>query len=156
MSGPELITLGCRLNIAESEAMRGLAGDADDLIIVNSCAVTAEAVRETRKAIRRAHRARPDARILVTGCAAQIEPETFAAMPEVTRVLGNADKLSASAFYFSSDAHTTAEARVSDIFAVRQSAPHLAAAFALRAVDFDLRLNPQHVPACRLPFCTYC
>ncbi|ARS25995.1 tRNA (N(6)-L-threonylcarbamoyladenosine(37)-C(2))-methylthiotransferase MtaB [Sphingomonas sp. KC8] len=163
MSGPELITLGCRLNIAESEAMRSLAGDADDLVIVNSCAVTAEAVRETRKAIRRAHRARPDARIVVTGCAAQIEPETFAAMPEVTRVIGNADKLNASAFYFPSPPSSqrkvgsqemesarqpheipafagmtdeTAEVRVSDIFAVRQTAPHLAAAFAEHARAF--------------------
>jgi len=102
LSGPEIITLGCRLNIAESEAMRALAGDADDLVIVNSCAVTAEAVRQAKKAIRRAHRARPDARILVTGCAAQIEPETFAAMPEVARVVGNVEKLNASNFHFSS------------------------------------------------------
>ena len=80
MSGPEVITLGCRLNLAESEAMRQLAGGADDLVIVNSCAVTNEAVRQTRQAIRRAKRARPEARVIVTGCAAQVEPETFAAM----------------------------------------------------------------------------
>jgi threonylcarbamoyladenosine tRNA methylthiotransferase MtaB len=78
----EVITLGCRLNMAESEAMRALAADADDLVIVNSCAVTNEAVRQTRQAIRRAKRARPDARVVVTGCAAQVEPDTFAAMPE--------------------------------------------------------------------------
>ena len=89
MRGPDVITLGCRLNAAESEAMRSLAGDQDDLIIVNSCAVTNEAVRQTRQAIRKAKKARPDARIFVTGCAAQVEPETFAAMPEVARVLGN-------------------------------------------------------------------
>ncbi len=92
VSGPQLITLGCRLNAAESEAMRSLAGAEDDLIIVNSCAVTNEAVRQTRQAIRRAKRARPEARVVVTGCAAQIEPETFAAMPEVARVVGNAEK----------------------------------------------------------------
>jgi len=89
----EIVTLGCRLNFAESEAMRALAGGADDLVIVNSCAVTNEAVRQTRQAIRRAKKARPGARIFVTGCAAQIEPETFAAMPEVSRVLGNREKM---------------------------------------------------------------
>ena len=92
VSGPEVITLGCRLNMAESEAMRALAGGEDDLIIVNSCAVTNEAVRQTRQAIRRAKRARPEARVIVTGCAAQVEPERFAAMPEVARVLGNREK----------------------------------------------------------------
>ena len=98
MSGPELITLGCRLNIAESEAMRALAADQDDLVIVNSCAVTEEAMRQARKAIRRARRARPDARILVTGCGAQIDPDMFAAMPEVDRVIGNREKLEAKFF----------------------------------------------------------
>jgi threonylcarbamoyladenosine tRNA methylthiotransferase MtaB len=82
----ETITLGCRLNFAESEAMRRDADQNDDLIIVNSCAVTAEAVRQTRQAIRRARRERPSARIMVTGCAAQLQPEAFAAMPEVDRV----------------------------------------------------------------------
>ncbi len=126
-----MITLGCRLNAAESAAMRALAGDQGDLVIVNSCAVTNEAVRQTRQAIRRAKRARPDARVLVTGCAAQVEPETFAAMPEVSRVVGNAEKLSAEAFGWS-----TEKARISDIFAVRETAPHLAAAFAERARAF--------------------
>jgi threonylcarbamoyladenosine tRNA methylthiotransferase MtaB len=92
----QTITLGCRLNFAESETMRALAGD--DTIIVNSCAVTNEAVRQTRQAIRRAHREEPDKRIIVTGCAVQLDPQAFAAMPEVSRVLGNADKYSASAF----------------------------------------------------------
>ena len=87
--GVETITLGCRLNFAESEAMRGLAPEGD-MIIVNSCAVTNEAVRQTRQAIRRARRERPEARIVVTGCAAQLDPQTFAAMPEVDRVVGNA------------------------------------------------------------------
>ena len=92
----ETITLGCRLNLAESEAMRGLAGD--DVIIVNSCAVTNEAVRQTRQAIRRAHRAAPGKRIIVTGCAAELDPEAFAAMPEVSRVVGNGGKYDARAF----------------------------------------------------------
>ena len=73
----ETITLGCRLNFAESEAMRRTARPGRRLIIVNSCAVTAEAVRQTRQAIRRAHRERPDARIIVTGCAAQLEPDAL-------------------------------------------------------------------------------
>jgi threonylcarbamoyladenosine tRNA methylthiotransferase MtaB len=90
--------MGCRLNFAESEAMRLLAGGEDDLIIVNSCAVTSEAVRQTRQAIRRAKRARPEARVMVTGCAAQIEPDMFAAMPEVERVLGNREKFESSLF----------------------------------------------------------
>ena len=94
--GAETITLGCRLNFAESEAMRALAGD--DSIIVNSCAVTNEAVRQTRQAIRRAHREQPGKRIIVTGCAAQLDPESFAAMPEVSRVVGNAEKYRAEAF----------------------------------------------------------
>ncbi|MEO6361249.1 MAG: tRNA (N(6)-L-threonylcarbamoyladenosine(37)-C(2))-methylthiotransferase MtaB, partial [Sphingomicrobium sp.] len=81
----EAITLGCRLNFAESESMKALAPAGEAWTIVNSCAVTAEAVRQSRQAIRRAKKARPDARVLVTGCAAQLEPERFAAMPEVDR-----------------------------------------------------------------------
>ncbi len=131
MSGPDVITLGCRLNIAESAAMRRLAGDDDNLVIVNSCAVTNEAVRQTRQAIRRAKRARPDARIFVTGCAAQVEPETFAAMPEVDRVLGNEEKLLSTSFVSNELLFPAAtEIRVSDIMAVRQTAPHLVASFA--------------------------
>jgi len=130
MSGVEIITLGCRLNFAESEAMRSLATGEDDLIIVNSCAVTNEAVRQTRQAIRKAKRARPGARLFVTGCAAQVEPESFAAMPEVSRVLGNREKFDLASF--------TNEARVqvSDIMAVRETAPHLATGFAERARAF--------------------
>ncbi len=92
----EMITLGCRLNFAESEAMRMMAGS--DSIIVNSCAVTNQAVRQTRQAIRHAHRKCPDKRIIVTGCAAQLDPSAFAAMPEVAKVIGNADKYRAEAF----------------------------------------------------------
>jgi len=131
VSGPEVITLGCRLNAAESEAIRRLAAGEDDLVIVNSCAVTNEAVRQTRQAIRKARRVRPDARIVVTGCAAQVEPETFAVMPEVDRVVGNADKLDPISF-----AGVSEKVRVSDIFAVRETAPHLASGFAERARAF--------------------
>ena len=91
----ETVTLGCRLNFAESATLAALAPADEDWTIVNSCAVTGEAVRQTRQAIRRAHRQRPTANILVTGCAAELEPETFAAMPGVTRVLGNEGKLRA-------------------------------------------------------------
>ena len=93
----ETITLGCRLNFAESETIARSAPADDDWIIVNSCAVTNEAVRQTRQAIRRAHRQRPRAQILVTGCAAELEPASFAAMPGVSRVVGNASKLSSLA-----------------------------------------------------------
>jgi threonylcarbamoyladenosine tRNA methylthiotransferase MtaB len=117
--------MGCRLNAAESEVMRMLAGGEEDLVIVNSCAVTNEAVRQTRQAIRRAKRARPKARVIVTGCAAQVEPETFAAMPEVARVLGNHEKFDPESFGRAAD-----RVRVSDIMAVRETAPHLVTGFA--------------------------
>jgi len=148
----EVITLGCRLNMAESEAMRALAAAAeDDLVIVNSCAVTNEAVRQTRQAIRKVKRARPDARVIVTGCAAQVEPEVFAAMPEVSRVLGNREKFTHSSFQrklespFSFNGNEIpafagmtdrAEIQVSDIMAVKETAPHLVTGFAERARAF--------------------
>ena len=91
----EVVTLGCRLNIAESERMRAMLADEDDLIVVNSCAVTAQASRQTRQAIRRARRARPEARLLVTGCAPGIERDTIAAMPEVDGIVANEAKLDA-------------------------------------------------------------
>ena len=97
-SGPEVVSLGCRLNIAESETIRALLGGEEDIVVVNSCAVTAEAVRQTRQAIRRARRARPDARLLVTGCAAEIERDQLAAMPEVDGLVENAHKLDARAW----------------------------------------------------------
>jgi threonylcarbamoyladenosine tRNA methylthiotransferase MtaB len=89
----EVVSLGCRLNLSESEALRGLLASAEDLTVINSCAVTAEAVRQTRQAIRRARKARPDARLLVTGCAAEVERAALAAMPEVDGLVGNAGKL---------------------------------------------------------------
>ncbi|WP_340264518.1 tRNA (N(6)-L-threonylcarbamoyladenosine(37)-C(2))-methylthiotransferase MtaB [Sphingobium mellinum] len=154
MGGPQIITLGCRLNIAESEAIREIAGDREDLVVVNSCAVTAEAVRQTRQAIRRARRDKPDARIIVTGCAAQTEPETFATMREVDAVIGNREKMEARSysppvrvehsrnndvdgpFDFARSGRDAATVRISDIMAVRDTAPHMASAFAEHARAF--------------------
>jgi len=95
MAGLDIITFGCRLNLVESEVIRRHAAAAGlaDAVIVNTCAVTAEAERQARQAIRRARRARPTARLIVTGCAAQLDPARFAAMPEVDQVLGNQEKL---------------------------------------------------------------
>ena len=100
MSDIEIITFGCRLNAYESEVMREHAGAAGvtDAVIVNTCAVTAEAVRQARQAIRKARRKNPGAKIVVTGCAAQIDPDRFAAMDEVDRVIGNQEKLKAKTF----------------------------------------------------------
>ena len=122
MAEPELLTFGCRLNIYESQVMRRLAGEAGlaDAIIVNTCAVTGEAERQARQAIRRAHRRRPDAPIIVTGCAAQLHPDRFAAMPEVARVLGNGEKLTAAAWR--TDA---APLLVGDVQALTETASHL-------------------------------
>jgi threonylcarbamoyladenosine tRNA methylthiotransferase MtaB len=97
MSGPDIISMGCRLNIAESEAMAAQLPGRDNLVIINSCAVTSEAVRQTRQTIRRLKRENPAREIIVTGCAAQIDPAQFAAMPEVARVIGNAEKRRADA-----------------------------------------------------------
>lgn len=125
----EMLTLGCRLNAYESEAMRALAGEAalSNAVIINTCAVTGEAVRQARQAIRRARRERPDAEIIVTGCAAQIDPQSFAAMPEVSRVLGNAEKMRAESF---TGAHE--RVAVADIMAVRETASHLIDGFVER------------------------
>jgi threonylcarbamoyladenosine tRNA methylthiotransferase MtaB len=94
----EVVSLGCRLNLAESERLRGLLADERDLVVINSCAVTAEAVRQTRQAIRRARKARPSARLLVTGCAAEVERAALAAMPEVDGMVANSRKLDARAW----------------------------------------------------------
>lgn len=90
---PDIITLGCRLNLSESETIRAMLGDEGDVVVINSCAVTSEAVRQTRQAIRRARRARPDARLLVTGCAADIERDQLGAMVEVDGLIANKVKL---------------------------------------------------------------
>ncbi|PLX36588.1 MAG: tRNA (N(6)-L-threonylcarbamoyladenosine(37)-C(2))-methylthiotransferase MtaB [Hyphomicrobiales bacterium] len=125
----DFLTFGCRLNTYESEVMRREAAAAgiDNAVVVNTCAVTAEAVRQARQAIRRAKRANPDARILVTGCAAQTEPATFADMDEVDLVLGNQEKLEAASWQKIADFGLDAEekVRVGDIMAVRETAAHL-------------------------------
>ena len=115
----EVVTFGCRLNLVESEAMRGLATaeQGRDIVVVNTCAVTAEAARQARQAIRRMKRERPERDIVVTGCAAQIDPQGFADMPQVARVLGNREKTAATAF---SDGRRVA---VGDIFAPGADAP---------------------------------
>jgi len=124
--GVEIVTFGCRLNAWESEVMRDHAREAglSGAIIINTCAVTNEAVRQARQTIRRMKRDNPSARMIVTGCAAQIDPERFAAMPEVDRVIGNAEKLKAQTFRASviSGGETVS---VGDIMAVREIAGHL-------------------------------
>jgi threonylcarbamoyladenosine tRNA methylthiotransferase MtaB len=126
MNAAHIITMGCRLNLAESNALAQKLGDADDLVIINSCAVTNEAVRQTRQAIRRAKKERPNARLIVTGCAAQIDPDSFAAMPEVDTVFGNAEKQRPELFLEKS---RNSGILVSDIMAVTETAPHLVSAF---------------------------
>jgi threonylcarbamoyladenosine tRNA methylthiotransferase MtaB len=132
MSGLDIVTFGCRLNTYESEVMRALAQRAglEDAVIVNTCAVTAEAERQARQAIRKARRSRPGARIIVTGCAAQIHPERFAAMTEVDRVLGNAEKLTSEAY------GTGARLLVDDIQSLKETAFHLVDGFEGRARAF--------------------
>ena len=134
-SAPEVITLGCRLNTYESEVMRDHASKAglQDAVIVNTCAVTAEAVRSARQAIRRARREHPEKPIIVTGCAAQIDPETFATMPEVTRVIGNHEKMQSSTWTPTSILGGEEKIRVNDIMSVRETAAHLIDGMAGRA-----------------------
>jgi threonylcarbamoyladenosine tRNA methylthiotransferase MtaB len=133
MPGPEIITLGCRLNAYESEVMRQHAMQAGlaDTVIVNTCAVTAEAVRQAGQMIRRIRRERPSARIIVTGCAAQIEPERFAEMSEVDHVIGNAEKMKAETF-LSLSVETSERVQVNDIMSVRETASHMVDAFGSR------------------------
>ncbi|BCK75348.1 tRNA 2-methylthioadenosine synthase MiaB [Acetobacter aceti NRIC 0242] len=131
--GVDILTFGCRLNTYESEVMRGHAAALEDVIIVNTCAVTNEAERQARQAIRRAHRERPDARIVVTGCAAQINPDRWASIPGVTRVLGNEDKLKAESWSLPALGSGNA---VSDIMAAKETAAHLVTEFAGRTRAF--------------------
>ena len=131
----DILTFGCRLNTYESEVMRGLARTADDTaagdtVIVNTCAVTAEAERQARQAIRRIARERPEARIVVTGCAAQIDPAAWSALPNVHRVLGNAEKLKPESWT------PEAGSAVGDIMTARETAAHLVTEFAGRARAF--------------------
>ena len=127
----EVITFGCRLNTYESEVMKAEAAKAglDNAILVNTCAVTSEAVRQARQAIRRARRENPEARIIVTGCAAQTEAQNFADMPEVDAVLGNEEKLKAEHYRSLPDFGVSAEEKVAvnDIMSVTETAPQMVA-----------------------------
>ncbi|WP_323991361.1 tRNA (N(6)-L-threonylcarbamoyladenosine(37)-C(2))-methylthiotransferase MtaB [Nguyenibacter sp. L1] len=148
---PEILTFGCRLNTYESEVMRGHAAALEDVIIVNTCAVTAEAERQARQAIRRAHRDRPDARIVVTGCAAQIDPDRWAALPGVARVLGNREKLEAASW---TRAALEEGRAVSDIMAATETVPHLVTEFAGRTRAFvEVQQGCDHrCTFCIIPF----
>ncbi len=130
----KVISFGCRLNSFESEVAKKLAEEAglDGTVIVNTCAVTAEAVRQARQAIRKVRREQPGAKIIVTGCAAQIEPATFAEMIEADHVIGNAEKTSAATFLDIAGG-TLARVKVNDIASVRETAPHMVAGFGGRA-----------------------
>ncbi len=134
---PVFATLGCRLNAYETEAMKELTAAAglDDAVVVNTCAVTAEAVRKARQEIRRLRRAHPTARIVVTGCAAQTEPGTFAAMTEVDHVIGNAEKMRPETWRgLSADlVGETEKVRVDDIMSVTETAGHLIDGFGTRS-----------------------
>ncbi|MEM9495329.1 MAG: tRNA (N(6)-L-threonylcarbamoyladenosine(37)-C(2))-methylthiotransferase MtaB [Pseudomonadota bacterium] len=133
----DIISLGCRLNAVESETMRRLAREAGvkDAVVINSCAVTNEAVRQVRQRIRRARRERADAAIIVTGCAAQIDPESFAAMDDVDFVIGNQEKLDPAAWRGLAE-NAPAEIQVNDIMSVRETAGHLIDGYGDRARAF--------------------
>ena len=133
MSNVDVRTFGCRLNAFESEVMRGHAEAADlkNTIIFNSCAVTKEAERQVRQAIRRAKRDNPDATIIVTGCAAQIRPETFAAMPQVNRVWGNREKMDPASY-----APSAPPVHVTDIMQLRDVAPQFVTHFSEKSRAF--------------------
>jgi threonylcarbamoyladenosine tRNA methylthiotransferase MtaB len=135
MSNPTVITLGCRLNAYESEVMRdhAVAAGLHDAVIINTCAVTAEAVRQAAQTIRKLRRERPSARIIVTGCAAQIEPERFAEMTEVDHVIGNAEKMKAETFTGFLDVGASERVQVDDIMSVKETAHHMIGGFGTRA-----------------------
>ncbi|MEM1272382.1 MAG: tRNA (N(6)-L-threonylcarbamoyladenosine(37)-C(2))-methylthiotransferase MtaB [Pseudomonadota bacterium] len=134
MTAPRFHTLGCRLNAYETEAMRKLtsAVGIENTVVVNTCAVTAEAVRKARQDIRRLRRDHPGAQLVVTGCAAQTEPQTFANMPEVDIVLGNVEKMSPEA-WASIAIGQTEPVRVDDIMSVKETAGHLIDGFGTRS-----------------------
>jgi threonylcarbamoyladenosine tRNA methylthiotransferase MtaB len=137
MSPPKFTTLGCRLNAYETEAMKELsqAAGLEDLVVVNTCAVTAEAVRKSRQEIRRLRRENPEARIVVTGCAAQTEPATFAAMAEVDTVIGNTEKMQPETWTNMAPNFIgeTEKVQVDDIMSVTETAGHLIDGFGSRS-----------------------
>ncbi len=153
---PRVVTFGCRLNSYESEVMRTHARDAGlgDVVIVNTCAVTGEAERQARQAIRRLHRENPDARIIVTGCAAQISPEKFASMPEVDRVLGNAEKMEPESYRLLKTDPDAERILVTDIMNIRETAGHLISGFEGRARAFvEIQQGCDHrCTFCIIPF----
>lgn len=154
MSGVEVITFGCRLNTYESEVMRAEAEKAglNNAVLVNTCAVTGEAVRQARSAIRRARRENPHARIIVTGCAAQTEKQTFADMPEVDAVLGNEEKLKSASYRSLPDFGVSAEEklRVNDIMSIKATAPQM-----IKHIDGHVRAFIQVQNGCDHR-CTFC
>ena len=145
-------TFGCRLNAAESETIRRLAADTDDLAVVNTCAVTAEAVRQARQTVRRLARETPAARIVVTGCAAQVDPAAFARMPEVARVVGNAEKLAPETWEAMRGPAPAARVAVADI--MTQAAPPRPAASPGRVRAFVSAQNgcDHRCTFCVIPF----
>ncbi len=151
-SDPQIITFGCRLNAYESAVMAELAREAGlgDAVIINTCAVTSEAERQARQAIRKARRERPGARIIVTGCAAQIDPSGYVSMPEVDRVMGNREKLQAASFA----PEAVEPIVVGDIMAVRETAGHLLAGFEGRTRAFvEIQQGCDHrCTFCIIPF----
>ena len=150
---PVFSTLGCRLNAYETEAMKELAAAAgvEGAVVVNTCAVTAEAVRKAKQEIRRLRRAHPEARLIVTGCAAQVEPETFAAMPEVSHVIGNAEKMRGETWArLAPDfAGETERVQVDDIMSVRETAGHLIDGFGRHRAYVQVQNGCDHR-------CTFC
>ncbi|MEW6090180.1 MAG: tRNA (N(6)-L-threonylcarbamoyladenosine(37)-C(2))-methylthiotransferase MtaB [Pseudomonadota bacterium] len=136
--GTEIVTFGCRLNAYESEVMRAHAEAAGlgNAIVFNTCAVTAEAERQARQAIRKARRENPGARIIVTGCAAQVNPESFAGMDEVDLVIGNDEKMKPESWQPALALHTNEKLRVNDIMSVKETAGHLVQGLEGRARAF--------------------
>lgn len=132
--GIEVVTFGCRLNTYESEVMKKHARDAglQDVVIFNTCAVTSEAERQARQAIRRARRENPDAKIIVTGCAAQVSTDSFAKMGEIDQIIGNDLKLKPEAWGLAQEERV----RVNDIMSVKETASHLISGFEERARAF--------------------
>ena len=154
MNAPVFATLGCRLNAYETEAMKELAAAAgvSGAVVVNTCAVTAEAVRKAKQEIRRLARENPGAPIIVTGCAAQTEPETFAAMPEVARVVGNHEKMQPSTWEGLAAPDligTTERVQVDDIMSVRETAGHLIDGFGRHRAYVQVQNGCDHR-------CTFC
>ena len=154
MNAPVFSTLGCRLNAYETEAMKELAAEAgiEGAVVVNTCAVTAEAVRKAKQEIRKLRRENPEATLIVTGCAAQTEPETFAAMPEVSRVIGNTEKMQAEtwrALKVPDLIGETERVMVDDIMSVTETAGHMIDGFGRHRAYVQVQNGCDHR-------CTFC